>query len=545
MKRIKEVLKAVPARVYIALGGLILGFSVTFAEVGILAWAALAPLAYAILGRRLSSDGKYRIGQAYLDGFLFYMCFDIICLHWFLYFYPLEFLGFTKLQALAVVLLAWIGLSLLQSVFSAFVFVLISLFSRTRLYAKYPVSICVYAAALFAVNEWTQTLTWAGIPWSRISISQTEMPLLMQSASLFGSYFLTFLIVSVNFLLAFALIHIEKRRICAFAALGVFTLNLICGAVLYFVPHTSEDGVLVAAIQGNLPSQDCADMTTYETYLIYERLSLEVADEGAKIIIWPENTVASTLDARVRPSGTGAFVSLRSAISSLACETGATFVVGHFTHEEESGKIYNSISAFYPDGTANYDVYAKIRIVPFGEYVPMRSLIERLLPILGSINFFGDDTTPGESSTSFPSDSADGAFSVSTLICFDSIYEELGLGSVRAGGELFVVPSNDSWFYDSRALNMHHAQNILRAVECGRYTVSAGNTGITSIVSDKGEIVSELPIFSEGYLVETVYPSGYRTLYSYIGNAFVYLCAILALGVLIFDRALSLLGRKK
>ena len=89
---------------------------------------------------------------------------------------------------------------------------------------------------------------------------------------------------------------------------------------------------------------------------------------------------------------------------------------------------------------------------------------------------------------------------------------------------MFIVPSNDSWFYDSRAMYMHHSQNILRGVEQGKYTVSCGNTGVTSIVSDKGVVIEDLPIYEEGYVVDTVYASTSRTLYSYIGNLFVYLC---------------------
>ena len=71
---------------------------------------------------------------------------------------------------------------------------------------------------------------------------------------------------------------------------------------------------------------------------------------------------------------------------------------------------------------------------------------------------------------------------------------------------------------------MHHSQNILRAVEQGKYTVNCGNTGLTSIVDDKGRVVSVMPIYTEGYIIDTVYASSGRTLYSYIGNLFVYVC---------------------
>ena len=73
---------------------------------------------------------------------------------------------------------------------------------------------------------------------------------------------------------------------------------------------------------------------------------------------------------------------------------------------------------------------------------------------------------------------------------------------------------------------MHHSQNILRAVEQGKYTVNCGNTGMTSIVNNKGVVIADMPIYEEGYVLDTVYASNGRTLYSYIGNLFVYLCIV-------------------
>ncbi len=523
-----------------AMSGFLLGATVVLSEIGFLAYIALIPLALAIFKFRLGE--KYELRKAYLDGFVFYICYDLVCFYWLLYFYPLDFLGFTNLQSLGIVLLAWLGLSLLQSVFSALVFVLISLFSKTSIFRSHPLTLSVYTGAAFAVNEWTQTLTWAGIPWSRISISQTAIPPLMQTASLFGSYFLTFIIVLVNFLLAYALINTEKRRLAALLALGVFSLNAVAGTILYFVPTCSDEEIKIACIQGNLPLQESMDMTPSDVFEIYNVLTRKAAEDGAQIIIWPENTIATYLDFRIRISNKR-IVSLQEALVSLACDTGTTLIVGHFSKDAD-GNRYNSLSAFYSDGSIALDAYAKIRIVPFGEYVPMRSLIETTLPFLENLNFFGTDSVPGKASTSFSAFNTEDSCQISALICFDSIYENLGTDSTRAGGQIFVIPSNDSWFFDSRALNMHHAQNILRAVEQGRYTVNSGNTGLTSVVTDKGVIKRQMPILTDGYIVETVYPSSFRTLYSYIGNTFVYICIAFALTPILSGTVKHIKGKR-
>ena len=518
-------IKKIPPRIYILLSGFLLGFTVIFAEIGFLAFVSMIPLAMMIYKR---ADGeKYRMRKAYLDGFIFYMSFDIVIFHWFTYFYPLEFAGLTKGQAIVVIALAWIGLSALQSVFSAFVFVLISRFIKTKFYKKYPLLLAPYAAALWAINEWTQTFTWAGVPWGRIAISQTEIPIMMQSASLFGSYFLTFIIVLFNFIVAFAILNADKRKIASMVALIVLGSHVLCGTVLYYIPHKDESrSIVVASLQGNLESQSNYNLSNSEIFVVYEKLTREAAEKGAKLIVWPEGVMAVDIHSYIRPH-LGKSVKISDAVSYLAKELDITIVLGTYV-DITKYEFYNSVSAFYSDETSTIRGYSKIRLVPFGEYMPMRDFISSIVPSLAEINMLDEDVTPGKEVSVFGATTGENNIQIGTLICFDSIYETLAIQSARAGAEMFIIPSNDSWFYDSRAMNMHHSQNILRAVEQGKYTVNCGNTGITSVVNDKGEVLSIMPIYEEGYVIDTVYASSTRTLYSYIGNLFVYLCIAFA-----------------
>ena len=529
----------IPKRLLIFLSGLLLGLTVIFADIGIIAYIAVIPMGIALFGKL--NSGGYKAKTAYLDGFIFYMCFDLVCFHWFVYFYPLEFAGFNYAESVLIIALAWVGLSLLQSVFSAFVFVFISVLSRTVIYKRSPVLMPFFVAALFTANEWTQTFTWAGVPWGRIAISQTEMPILMQSASLFGSYFLTFIVVLINLLLAYALVNVEKGRLAAFVALGVFALNTIFGTVAYFLPTVDEErSITVAAVQGNFPSQSDYKIYAPDIYEKYEQLTRMAAEDGAEVIVWPEGTFSISINQYF--SYNGKYMSLADRVSGLASEIGATIVLGSYTVSD--GKLYNSMSAFYENGDQIIDAYSKMRRVPFGEYVPMKEVITSLIPQLGELNVLGHDGNRGMGYRTFPSTVGDSAVKVGTLICFDSIYEETGLGMARAGAEILIVPSNDSWFYDSRALNMHHSQNILRAVETGKYTVNCGNTGMTSIVSDKGEVLEQIPIFEDGYAIGTVRPSSVRTLYSYIGNLFVYLCVAFVIASIIIEGVIRLKNKE-
>jgi apolipoprotein N-acyltransferase len=135
----------------------------------------------------------------------------------------------------------------------------------------------------------------------------------------------------------------------------------------------------------------------------------------------------------------------------------------------------------------------------------------------------------------------DGGVALGGVICFDSIYEEVALDSVRNGAELLVLPTNDSWFGDSRAIYMHNAQARLRAIENARRIVRAANTGTSSIIAPNGKMLADIPVNEGGYIVADVPISTGMTLYTRIGNAFVLVCAafVLSLGAVGFKKKIK------
>lgn len=512
----KEFFSRINPRIYILISGALLGVSVTFAQVGFLAYFAMIPMAL-VLFRRIK-EGEYKKKRsAYADGLIFFIAYYLVCFHFLIYFYPLDFAGMSKLASAVVVGFAWIGLSFLQTFAAALNFLWIYLFSKTRAYKRAPILLPFFAAALWAILEWTQTLTWAGVPWGRIALSQSLYTVVLQTASWFGSYFITFIIVLVNFLLAKALFERKSIKLCSILAASVAVGNILCGTALYFIPTKNQNETLsVAAIQGNLNSHEGVDFD--EIFHVYSSYSFAAAEDGAKVILWPETAV---------PCLVSEGDSVCNYLKGIAERSGAVIMTGIFY--ERDGKEYNSIAVFYPDGQYDLNAYSKQRPVPFGEFVPMRSVIEAIIPPLANINVLSSDLTPGDRSHTVNSSASDNGVEIGPLICFDSIYENLAYSSVREGAEVLFVPTNDSWFYDSRGIYMHMYQSKLRAIETGRYVLRAGNTGISCIISDKGDIACEIGALKAGYFVEDIYSSDYRTLYSYIGNAFVYLLIALVL----------------
>ncbi len=517
-------------RLILALSGLSLGASVTFEMLGAFAWIALAPAA-ALFFLRAADDGV-RLRGLYMDGLCFNYAFSIVVLHWFVYMYPLEFVTDVRAVALCIVLVAVLGLSLLQSLFGALLPVVLGLLCRGRFLRRWPILSIVALAALWSIREWCWTLIWSGVPWGRLALSQAAHPLMLQSARWFGSYFITFVIVLVNGAFAYMRLHANARRLCAVIMIGAFSFNLAIGYVRLTVEMNRpvDETIKVAAIQGNVGSADKWNATKWDCYQIYYALTKEAAEAGADLIVWPETAVPFVLDR---------YAEEKQELQELAREHEAVLLLGVFVFGE-NGEDYNAIRVIDADGTYHEDFYAKRHLVPFGEYVPLRPLIEIICPPLLEISQLASESTPGDDAAVF--DTAVGQ--LGSLICFDSIYEMLAIDSARSGAELLCISTNDSWFFDSAAVYMHNAQAKLRAIETGRYVVRAANTGVSSVISPMGAEINRLDALLEGIVWGKVELRDDTTLYTKTGNLFVWLCiagCILVLG----ERGISEIHRAK
>ena len=498
--------------ILLLIGGLWMGFAVIFPQIGLSEWIALIPALLAILPATADRGVKYR--RLYGLGLLFFWPFYMVSFHWFLYMYPLDFADMSRPASAVVVGAACLGLSLFQALGAALLFPLMGLAVRGRWLARRSLLHPVLFACLWTALEWWQAHSgWSGVPWARLSLGQAEMVAVLQSAALFGSYFITFLIVLTNGLLACLLLHPSKRILCGGLAAFLFLGNLLFGAIRMAVVSDEGERLTVAAIQGNKSSLDYWGAGTMSEVMdIYGALSMEAAAEGAELIVWPETCIPANIDRSW---------TVYEYVTELAQECGVPILCGLFTRVEEgSSADYNSIVVALPDGTIHDTVYNKRNPVPFGEFVPFRKLITTLIPPLSEINTLDEDIPAGEESVVFDLEVGQ----VGSLICFDSIYERNALESMENGACLLAVSTNDSWFQDSRGVWMHHAQSQLRAIETGRYVVRAANTGVSSVINDKGEILETLGALETGYVLEEVCLSDRVTVYSVIGNLFAGLC---------------------
>ncbi len=516
---------------YLTVSGLVSGICMAFPSIfgAVIEWLAFIPAAlvlYTAINRRCS------LARAYWGSFWLVYSQHIIVYHWFVSFYPLEFTGMSKLSAAGVVLIAVFGLSFLAAMFGGVFGLMAFAIGRLNISRRHPILIPIAAACLYVLCEWIRTQFWIGVPWGRLALGQLTdgAPLTVLSASVFGSYFITFLIVLVSFLIAqsLALGRFKLRPVIA----GILVLaNLITGIVIANIPLEPECTVKVAALQGNINSRDKWEtMSSSEMFAIYRDLTVEAAQEGAELILWPETALP-----------TNAYI---PQIAQICRDYGVNVLFGAF-YTDPNGDPQNVLRMIDREGIISDNIYAKRHLVPFGEYVPMRDIILTVLPMLGEIAMLSKDLIPGESSALFEIDVNGKSVKLGGLICFDSIYEELAYSSASDGADIICVGTNDSWFEDSRAVYMHCAQSRLRAIETGLPVVRAANTGISAIITQKGEVLCDTEPLVEDRIISEITVDSDRS-NSYIMNeVFLWACIAFIGAIPILQMTECIIKKKK
>ncbi len=484
-------------------------------------------------------------------GFLYFYAYYLTVWHWFLQMYPLEFTGISKTSALAVVMVAWLGLPLIQAVVAMLGVLIFQVASRSELIfrdGRPRASAPVLFAAVYALFEWIQSLTWAGVPWGRLAVGQAFSTATVGAASLLGPYFVSFIIVSVNGYIALALINAKECRrrtalALAAAAVAIFAANMLYGNLRLYIKEEklSSDNDLVfmaAALQGNVSSADKWKDHSYDNLIaVYSALTEEAAARGAELAVLPETAFPLAANA-VSGNGTRVLPDLRR----ISSATGVTLIATAFWNGE--GEEYSN--AAFPvapgeaDGCDVETVYFKRHLVPFGEFVPFEDVIKVLVPSLAELGLFDGTITAGSDAAVIGTPFG----KAGVMVCFDSIYETAALEAVRNGAEVLAVSTNDSWFDGSAAIMQHTAQAVLRAVESDRYVIRAGNTGFSCIISPTGRVIASTEVEKTGLTVHEVGMRSTRTLYSRVGNAFVALCGV-ASAVCSADGILGARRRKK
>lgn len=435
--------------------------------------------------------------------YCFCMGFYIPLYYWFMALYPFEGFGFTAAEGITIVIAACIGIALYHSLLTAGVMWLLEFAPKN----KYLLPLCF--AALWTVAEWVLSIGELSFSWGKSAVGQASFLPMVETASLFGSYFVAFIVAAVSAYLGTWLMTADKKPL--YIALSILVFNLTAGTIILYSQPETENETDIAIIQGCITSEDKWRPDYYEHIIeTYVYMCGQAADEGAEILFLPESPIprySSVECERLEP------------LRAVAMEKDVTILTGVLVADDDDN-YYNSIVAINPDGSIS-NRYDKRHPVPFGETIPYGDLIVGLIPALGNMNM-SEMLTAGENAAVIEA----GGFNFAPLVCFDSIFASFTRESVKMGADIIFVATNDSWYKTTRGVYEHRNFSVLRAIETGRPVVRAANTGISCIIDPRGNILSQTEPMVQDILYGKAFSCQTTTLYTLIGDLWLYLCIL-------------------
>jgi apolipoprotein N-acyltransferase len=331
----------------------------------------------------------------------------------------------------------------------------------------------VAAALLVLPSAWLMVelvRSWQGLggPWGMLGASQWQVTPALRLASVGGVWLLSFLVVAVN-VAAAVLLTVREARVPAVA--GLVATAAATSAAWVWSPRPHVDGqARVAVVQpGVVDGADSGD----RRFAVEERLTRQLAGRQVDLIVWGESSVGFDLTARP---------DLARRIAALSRETGADILVNVDARRSDRPGIYKSSVLVGPDGLTG-DRYDKMRLVPFGEYVPARSLLGWATSVGKAA---GEDRRRGSGQVVMD---AGHGLRLGPLICFETAFPDMSRRLAQDGADLLVGQSSTSSFQHSWAPGQHASLAALRSAETGRPMVHATLTGVSAVYGPGGERV--------------------------------------------------------
>lgn len=357
------------------------------------------------------------------------------------------------------------------------------------------------AIVLAELARWS--FPFEGVPLASLAMSLADT-VLAQPARVGGALLVSGIVVVGGVALSAAL---ERRWIAAGTAVTVIVL--LAGLSLLAPQGESVDELDVALIQGGGEQRTRAAET--DSREVFERHlhASENVDTPVDLVLWPENVVSV--------EGPLAENEEHREIGDLARDLDAPVVVG-VTEGIDDERFRNASIVYLPDGSQG-DRYDKVLRVPFGEYVPFRSLVEGFAADAGLPR---RDAEPGDEPATLETPAGTMGVSVSWEVFFPS----RGRDSARNDGRVLLNPTNGSSYWLTQVQTQQVASSQLRAIESGRWVLQAAPTGFSAVITFDGEVLERSDVSEQRLLHHTVEARTGDTLYTRFGDLPVTLAAI-------------------
>lgn len=490
-----------------------------------LAWVSLVPL-LVILARRPTDTSAFILGWLWGALFFYGTCY------WLTY----SMIRYGHIPT-------WLAYALLLiPVLLVALFPALSCLVLARLLARWGAIALLAAPFVWASFEWAR-LAITGQLWNAAGYSQTFFPVLIQTAQWGGVYAVGFLIVLSNSVLAY--LFVERNKL----ALIVSATILLAIVTVVFVsarstgkpefPALSLPQAVVVAVQPNVPMEPVTERAAMEAF-VKRHISLsttalqnwerngQIDNAGSvdsdlarhdslaerrvlpRLVIWPESPMNFAY---------GSDPQLRDLLTGFVKEN-RTSLLFNSLESAPGGGDYNSALMVNEEGllVAQYD---KIRLMPFGEYVPLPDWApgsNAIAPLVGGF-------TAGTKYSLMPL----GQTRAGVFICFESAFPSIARTFTNEGAGVLINISNDGYLGPTPVMRQHLANAIFRAVENDRPLLRVTNTGLTAYVSGNGEVKDLTSGFQPAVRIWAVNDKTGKTFYTKHGDLFVGICAFITL----------------
>lgn len=477
--------------------------TVAFPPYGIWPLAVAGPTLLVVALRRQGLRGSFAVGL------VFGLAFFVPLLSW----------------VLNVAWYAWAALAVSEALIFAVLAVGQRLLLRLR---AWPVAVAAWWVAIEAFRDrWP----WGGFPWGRLAMSQAQAPT-VRWVSVGGAPLLTFLIALAGACLAWLIV---ERRVLPAACFACAAGAALAGAALP-VTASAPVSATVAAVQGDVPHARNLPALLNDTQITLNhatatrQLAAEVKAgrrAAPDLVIWPEDSV------NVNPFANPAFY---QEIMASVRAIGRPILVGEILDHP----VRNAGQLWLP-GRGPATVYAKRRLVPFGEYMPLRGLISHITSLTQLVPV---NMTPGRRAVVFHA----GRIRLGDVMCYEVGFDGLVRSEVAAGANLLSAQSNDASFeVDGQTGEslQQLAMARIRAVEFDRSVVVASTTGVSAIIAPDGSLIAHSGTWQRAVLDARVPLLTSRTLAERVGGWPEYVITALAIIALVAAAAGAVIERRR
>lgn len=391
--------------------------------------------------------------------------------------------------------------------------------------------IAFLAASAWVALEWTRGWLFTGFGWNGLGVALHGNWALIQAAEFTGVAGLSFVVVFANIIavttpvrLYFEARNQQMRPHFDFTLTLAVIIGLLTFGLYSVRTSPSTQPLHVAAVQADVPQREKFDpQFNTEIFDRFTRLS-DIAlhsSPSSDLMVWPE----SSLPDPVRNSNTESY----RFVTEFSASAKIDLLLGALDFEDRHD--YNA-AVLVSGADQQMQVYRKMHLVPFGEYVPLRHSFPLFAAVAGT--WVPGDFDAGAEYTVFHLTNRE--VKVAPLICFEDTVGDLTRRFVLNGANLLVDVTNDGWFLRSAGSRQHLDNALFRCIETRRPMVRAANTGVTCFVNEFGRVTQILQdengsTFAEGVLSGTVNVPIDRTVTFYVrhGELFAQLCGVVTL----------------